>query len=54
VAVVLGVLAVRQRGRADQKADEAQGAALAQTAVAVGAAALALGTLRFARKDIGV
>ena len=40
VAVVLGVLAVRQGRRADQKADEAQEAALAQTAVAVGAAAL--------------
>ena len=40
VAVVLGVLAVRQGRRADQKADEAEGAALAQTAVAVGAAAL--------------
>ena len=40
VAVVLGVLAVRQGRRADQKANEAQGAALAQTAVAVGAVAL--------------
>ena len=40
VAVVLGVLAVRQGQRADQKADEAESSALAQTAVAVGAAAL--------------
>ena len=40
VAIVLGVLAVRQGRRADQKADEAEGAALAQTAVAVGATAL--------------
>ena len=40
VAVVLGVLAVRQGRRADGKANEAQAAARAQTAVAVGAAAL--------------
>jgi WD40 repeat protein/DNA-binding SARP family transcriptional activator len=40
VAIVLGILAVRQGRRADQKADEAQDATLAQTAVAVGAAAL--------------
>ena len=40
VAVVLGVLAVRQGRRADGKANEAQAAALAQTAVAVGAASL--------------
>ena len=40
VAIVLGVLAVRQGRRADQKADEARGSALAQTAIAVGATAL--------------
>ena len=40
VAVVLGVLAVRQGQRADRKADEAQEATLAQIAVAVGAASL--------------
>ena len=40
VAVILGVLAVRQEQRADQNAEEAQEAAMAQTAVAVGAGAL--------------
>ena len=40
IAVVLGVLAVRQGRRADQQAGEAQAAALAQAAVAVGAASL--------------